>query len=124
MQVHPLHVVVLILGVLYGIRHMDVGRRSLEQFPGVDAGEFGRWKELASGAYRLGFSACFAKVLLDFVFAYVFRTHPPPAPVRWGVGLTLDVGWLLLVVVSYFRIRRAHKLAEKLGVERAREKSG
>jgi hypothetical protein len=117
-SVHPLHIVVLVLGVLFSLRLMDVAQRSEEHHPGVDPSEFRRWKGLARGAYRLAQSACFGKLLLDFLFAYSFRAFPPPAALRWTIGLTLDGGWVVLMIVSYARIRKAHKLAAALGVER------
>jgi len=117
---HPLHLVVLVLGVLFSLRHMDVGHRGAEQHPEVEIQGFTRWKLLASRAYRLGLSACFGKVLLDFLFAYLFRMRPPPVALAWGIGLTLDIGWAVLVGVSFWRIRAAHKLARELGIELGR----
>ena len=96
MQTHLLHPVVLILGVLFAIRRMDVSMRTAEQYPGVEAEAFDRWKRLAMGGYGLGMAASFGKVLLDFAFAYLFfRIYAPAAPVRLAIGLTLDVGHCL-----------------------------
>jgi hypothetical protein len=122
-QTHLLHPIVLILGVLFALRRMDVSMRSAEQYPGVDVEAFGRWKRLAMGGYGLGMASCFGKVLLDFGFAYLFfRIYAPPTVARWTIGLTLDVGWVVLVVVSYLRVRRAHRLARELGVDHRPER--
>jgi hypothetical protein len=68
-------------------------------------------------------ASCFGKVLLDFGFAYLFfRIYAPPTVARWTIGLTLDVGWVVLVVVSYLRVRRAHRLARELGVDHRPER--
>lgn len=123
MQTHLLHPVVLILGVLFALRRMDVSMRTAEQYPGVDAEAFARWKRLAMGSYGLGMASSFGKVVLDFGFAYLFfRIYAPPAGVRLAIGLTLDVGWIVLVVVAYLRVRRAHRLARELGVDHRPER--
>jgi len=122
-QTHLLHPVVLVIGVLFALRRMDVSMRAPEQHPGVPGEAFARWKLRASRAYGLGMAACFGKVMLDFAFAYwFFRLSPPPAAVRWTIGLTLDVGWVVLVVLSYWQVRKAHALAREIGVEAPRTK--
>lgn len=123
MQTHILHPVVLILGVLFALRRMDVSMRAAEQHPTVPVEAFARWKLRAGRAYGLGMAACFGKVLLDLAFAYwFFRLSPPPQAVRLAIGITLDVGWVVLVVVSYWHVRKAHALAREIGVEAARAK--
>ena len=119
MQVHLLHPVVLILGVLFALRRMDVSTRTVEQHPGVEAELFRQWKQRANGAYGLGMAACFGKVLLDFAFAYWFhKLTPPPHAVRITIGLSLDVGWVVLVIVSYWKVRKTHAFARQAGIER------
>jgi hypothetical protein len=122
--VHPLHLIVIVLGVLFGLRRMDVAQRAADHYPGVEPAAFDRWKLQASRGYRLGLTACFAKILLDYLLAYLFVSYPPPPAVRWGVGLTLDVGWAVLVGMSYWRIRGAHALARELGIEQRPAKQG
>jgi hypothetical protein len=122
-QTHLLHPVVLVIGVLFAMRRLDVSMRAPEQHPTVPAEAFARWKLRASRAYGLGMAACFGKVLLDFAFAYwFFRLSPPPQPVRFAIGLSLDVGWVVLVAVSYWHVRKAHALAREIGVEAPRTK--
>jgi hypothetical protein len=122
MAIHPLHPVVLIIGILFALRRLDVSQRLAEQYPGAGAEAFDRWKLLAMRAYGLGMSGCFGKVLLDYLLAYLFHLHPPPAVVARAIGISLDVGWVVLVAVSYLRVRKAHALAREIGVERRPEK--
>ena len=124
MQTHFLHPVVLIIGVLFALRRMDVSMRAPEQYPTVAAEAFARWKLRAGRAYGLGMAACFGKVLLDFAVAYWFFNLPPPPPaaVRKAIGVSLDVGWFVLVAVSYWQVRKAHALAREIGVEAPRTK--
>ena len=116
-QVHPLHPVVLIIGVLFALRRMSVSLRAIEQHPGVEAGAFEGWKARARRAYGLGMSACFGKVLLDFALAYLFERIRPPRLATQVIGIGLELVWLALVVVSYLRVRQAHALARDIGVE-------
>ena len=122
MEIHQLHPVVLIIGVLFALRRMNVSMREAADHPGVSAEAFDRWKLEAARAYRLGMSACFGKVLFDYLFAYLFRAYPPPVVLAWGVGLSLEILWVVLVAVSYWRVRKAHALAREIGVEGRREK--
>lgn len=121
---HPLDLIALILGILFTLRQMDVTQRQAANFPAVREADFTRWWELARGAYRLGSSVCFAKILLDIAAAYWMRHAPPPAAVRWAVGLTLDLGWIALVIVAWVRSRRAHAVARDLGIEVRMRSSG
>lgn len=114
---HPLDLIALILGILFTLRQMDVTQRQAKNFPDVREADFTRWWQRARGAYRLGSSACFAKILLDIAAAYVMQRVPMPAALRIGIGLSLDLGWVALVVVAFLGSRRAHALARDLGIE-------
>jgi hypothetical protein len=114
---HPLDLVALILGILFTLRQMDIANRHADRYPGVAAHDFERWKRSAQSAYRWGSSACFAKVLLDIAFAYLFGRVAVPPALRWTVGLSLDVGWVALVVYSYVRVTRARALGRSVGTE-------
>lgn len=114
---HPLDLIALVLGILFTLRQMDVTQRQAASFPQVREADFDRWWQLARGSYRLGSTVCFAKIIADIAAAYWMRHALPPAAVRWAVGLTLDLGWLALVAVAWFRSRRAHALARDLGIE-------
>jgi hypothetical protein len=114
---HPLDLIALVLGILFTLRQMDVTQRQAASFPQVREADFMRWWQLARGAYRLGSTACFAKILLDIAASYWMRHALPPAAARWSVGLTLDLGWVVLVGIAWMRSRRAHALARDLGIE-------
>jgi hypothetical protein len=114
---HPLDLIALVLGILFTLRQMDVTQRQASTYPQVREADFARWWQRARGAYRLGSTACFAKILLDIGAAYWMRHATLPTAARWTVGLTLDFGWLLLVVTAWVRSRGAHALARDLGIE-------
>jgi hypothetical protein len=114
---HPLDLLALILGILFTLRQMDIANRQPDRYPGVPLADFERWKRAAQVAYRWGSSACFAKVLLDIAFAWLMARYPFPAGLRWGIGLTLDLGWVALVIYSYSRVMRARKLGRAVGTE-------
>jgi hypothetical protein len=122
MVIHPFHPVVLIIGVLFALRRLNVSMRAAEQYEGVDTEAFGRWKLQALRAYGLGMSGSFGKVLLDYLLAALFHLRPPPMLVARAIGISLDVGWVVLVAVAYFRVHKAHALAREIGVERRPEK--
>jgi hypothetical protein len=116
---HPLDLVALILGILFTLRQMDVTNRQADRYPGVPTQDFERWKRSATLAYRWGSSACFGKVLLDIGFSQLMARVALPAGARWGIGLTLDIGWVALVIYSYVRVMRARRYAREIGVELA-----
>jgi len=114
---HPLDLIALVLGILFALRLMDVTQRQATSYPGLREAEFARWWQRARGAYRLGSSACFGKILADIIAAYAMRHTQMPSAARWGIGLTLDLGWVVLVALAVFRSNRAHALARDLGIE-------
>jgi hypothetical protein len=114
---HPLDLIALVLGILFTLRQMDVSQRQAKNYPSVREADFMRWWQRARGAYRLGSSACFAKILLDIIAAYTMRRVPMPMGMRIGIGLTLDFSWVVLVVLAVLRSQRAHTLARDLGIE-------
>jgi hypothetical protein len=114
---HPLDLIALVLGVLFALRQMDVAQRQAASFPHVPPADFARWWQKARGAYRLGTSACFGKILLDIVVAYGMARLPLPRAAQWGIGLSLDFAWVVLVVLAVWRSSRAHRLARELGIE-------
>ena len=114
---HPLDLIALVLGILFSLRQMDTAQREHERFPHVAAADFDAWKRSALNAYRLGASACFGKVLLDIAFKYLMIHYAMSSPWRWGLGLSSDIGWVVLVVLAWWRIRAAHTRARELGIE-------
>lgn len=114
---HPLDLIALVLGVLFSLRQMDTAQRDHQRYPHVAAADFEAWKRHALSAYRLGAWACFGKVLLDIALAYLMGKYPLTVALRWGLGLTSDIGWVALVVLAWWRIRAGHKRGRELGIE-------
>lgn len=114
---HPLDLIALVLGILFSMRQMDTAQREHARYPQVAAADFEAWKRGALRAYRLGSAACFGKVLLDIVLAYLMGKLPMSTPLRWGLGLSSDIGWVVLVVLAWWRIRAAHARGRELGIE-------
>ena len=115
---HPLDLIALILGVLAALRQLETSGRRPESYPWVDAPNFERWKRAAQAAYRLGVSACFGKVLLDIALSLLFRVRPLPFPVQVTIGVSVDLGWVLLMIIAFVRWRRAHAVAREVGMDR------
>lgn len=109
-------VITLVLGIWLTIRKLDVRKREASDHPGVDAAEFGRWKDLALGAYNLGSIGCFAKLALDYLLQYAAPRIGVPWPAIRVGGLVLFLGWVALLVVVWVQAHRAKKLQEKLGL--------
>jgi hypothetical protein len=114
---HPLDLIALVLGILFSMRQMDTSQRDHQRYPHVAASDFDAWKRAALRAYRLGASACFGKVLLDIALAYLMGKFAMTTALRWGLGLSSDVGWVVLVGLAWWRIRAAHARGRELGIE-------
>jgi hypothetical protein len=115
---HPLDLVALILGVYSALRQLDVSGRQLERYPGLDPAVFARWQRMAKGAYRLGMAANFGKVLLDLVLSRLLWAFPMPAALRTGIGLSVDLLWVALLILTFVRARRALAFAREHGLEK------
>jgi hypothetical protein len=115
---HPLDLVALILGIFSALRQMDVAARRAESYPGVEAATFERWQKQAKAAYRLGMAANFGKVLIDLVMSRLLWAFPIPTALRTGIGVSLDVAWVVLLVLTFVRARRALAFAREHGLEK------
>ena len=114
---HPLGLFALVFGILLTMRKLDVGHRLAEQFPNVRAPDFEGWKAQAMAAYGFGVWACFLKLMVDFAGKYLFGRFPPSREVAFTVGISLDVIWIVAMIVTYRKIRAAHAVAGRLGIE-------
>lgn len=115
---HPLDLVALILGIYSALRQMDVSARQADRYPGVEPAIFERWQAKAKAAYRLGMAANFGKVLLDIVLARVLWAFAMPTALRTGIGLSVDVAWVALLILTFVRARRALAFAREHGLEK------
>lgn len=109
-------VLTLVLGIWLTIRKLEVRRREASEHPGIDAADFGRWKELALGAYGLGSLGCFAKLALDYLVQLGGPRLGVPWPAIRVAGLLLFVAWVAVLVTVWVRASRARKLQEELGL--------
>ncbi len=115
---HPLDLVALLLGIFFTLRQMESSSRRSDAFPGVSEQAFERWRLAAKSAYRLGGTACFGKVLVNIAVAFVMQRVPMPVAARYAIGVSLDLGWVALIVLAFLRSRRAHAIAREAGIER------
>ena len=114
---HPLGLFALVFGALLTLRKLDVGHRLAEQFPNVRVSYCEGWKAQAMAAYGFGVWACFLKLMGDFAGKYLFGRFHPSQGVAFTVGISLDVIWIAAMIVTYRRIRAAHAVAGRLGIE-------
>lgn len=114
---HPLGLFALVFGILLTMRKLDVSHRLAEQFPNVRPADFEGWKAQAMAAYGLGVWACFLKLMVDFAGKYLFERFQPPPAVALSIGISLDVAWIVAMIVTWRRIRAAHVVAGRLGIE-------
>jgi hypothetical protein len=115
---HPLDLIALILGLFSALRQMDVSARQASSYPDVDARLFESWRRQAKSAYRLGMAANFGKVLLDLVMSRVLWAFEMPTWLRRGIGGSLDLLWVALLVLTFVRARRALAFARANGIEK------
>lgn len=103
------------LGIFYTIRKLDAQSRSPEQFPHVEPAAFLEWRAREAHVYSTAVLACFLKIFLDLGFTYFFAEEFPPNQVRL-IGATIDLSWLAVVFVTFFRANAVRKLRQRLGI--------
>jgi hypothetical protein len=114
---HPFDIIAILLGIFLALRRSDVRAYEASRYPRVATADFVRWQDRASAAYALGTRACFAKVIADFAYlAFLQHTAPMPLPLQRGIGVSLDLAWVGLLLVCWVRARRARRFAEQLGI--------
>jgi hypothetical protein len=109
-----LDVVALILGISYTLRRLGLARVELEG--SAPSPGFVAYKELQLSAYRLGATACFAKIVVGTLFVVVLG--------RLGVGdenwgkragsALIDLAWVIGLVLAITRGARARRLKQQL----------
>lgn len=115
MGVDVLDIVATILGVWFTLRKLDAQGRQPEAFSHVARADFLDWQEREVSVYRAAVWACFGKVAVDLAFTYLVAPGQDARLVR-AVGATIDLSWLLAVVVSLFRARAVHAHRRRLGI--------
>lgn len=109
-------VVALVLGIFFTIRKLDVRKREASDFPAVDRAGFERWKATALLSYNLGSFGCFAKIALDYGFQFLAARIGLAWSVVRGVGFSLFVVWVGVVVLAWVQSARARRLRDELGI--------
>ncbi len=77
--------------------------------------EFSKWQSQEVSAYQAGLWACFLKVIVDLGFTHFVASDLPFTAVR-AVGATIDLSWLAVLVVTFFRTNQAKKRRRQLGI--------
>jgi hypothetical protein len=127
---NPFGLFALIFGILLTLRKLDVAHRQPSQHPNVSAKDFALWQDTAMRAYGFGVWACFLKIVADFAIGAIFErlglgrwaseASRPAVVVGFVIGASLEVLWIGAMVVTWRKVNRAHRLAEKVGVEHPR----
>jgi hypothetical protein len=115
MGVDALDIVAIILGVLFTIRKLDAQRRTRKEVPHVNPEDFSRWQRLEVSVYSAAIFACFAKVFVDWGFVYFLADGLSVGTVR-AIGATIDLSWVLVVIVTFFRTMRLSKMRQELRI--------
>jgi len=115
MGVDVFDIVAVILGVWFTLRKLDAQSRQPEAFPHVARADFLDWQEREVSVYRTVTWACFGKFALDLAFTYLVAPGQDPRLVR-AVGATIDLSWLAVLVITFFRTSGVRALRRKLGI--------
>jgi hypothetical protein len=115
-----LDVVAVLLGIMFTIAKLDAQGRKPEGFPAVPVADFERWRTWTTSIYRLGSTACFARVVFHQGWAIYLSQHPvtgPAAPRSLVVpAMIVDALFLGILVSTFFRASRARTLRRELGI--------
>jgi tetratricopeptide (TPR) repeat protein len=115
MGVDAFDIVAIILGVLFTIRKLDAQRRNHKEFSHVEEAAFLSWRDQEVSVYGAAMFACFAKVFADWIFVYFFADGLEVRLVR-AVGATIDISWLVVMLVTFFRTRSLAKRRAELRI--------
>lgn len=113
---HPLDLPAILLGIFLLFRRSDVRGEDPSAYPRVLGADFERWRKAMLTAYSLGARACFGRVFLDFALVALLRRFPLELSLQRTVGLSIDIGWVALLITCWVLVRRARKLGERLGI--------
>lgn len=117
----PFDIVAILLGIFLALRKTDVRAEDPSRHPQVPLVDFDRWRARALRAYTIGVRACFAKVMLDYLFLAILQRYPIPLGIERAVGLSIMFGWVTLLVACWFSARGARKLALELKIDLVRD---
>jgi tetratricopeptide (TPR) repeat protein len=109
LRVDVLDIVAIILGVLFTIRKLDAQRRTPQEFSHVEPLAFNVWQRKEVSVYGAAMFASFGKVFADWGFLYFFA-EGLPFRTTVAVGATIDISWILVMVLTVVRSRQLLKL--------------
>lgn len=113
----PFGLFAIIFGILLTLRKLDVAHRQPSQHPNVQPDNFALWQATAMSAYGFGIWACFLKIVVDFVGRWAFGVLQPSLWLGRTIGISLELVWVGALVYTWVKVNRAHRLAERVGVE-------
>ncbi len=120
MLVDTLDIVAIILGIFFTIRKLDAQHRTPKEFPHVDPEVFTEWQAQEVGVYAAGMLACFGKIVIDLAFGFFYvrglSGDPYHDPLARAVGMTVDLSWLLVTLVTFYRATRMSKRRAELRI--------
>ncbi|MGC4092407.1 MAG: hypothetical protein QM756_31930 [Polyangiaceae bacterium] len=117
----PFDIIAILLGIFLALRKSDVRAEDPARHPQVAVPDFDRWRMRATSAYSLGIRACFAKVMLDYLFLAYLQRNPLDLTLQRALGVSITVGWLLLLIACWVGARRARRLADELHINLVRD---
>lgn len=115
LRVDVLDIVAIILGVLFTIRKLDAQRRTPQEFSHVELSAFNSWQSKEVATYGVAMFASFGKVMVDWGFLYFFAQNLP-FRITALVGATIDLSWIAVMVLTFFRSRSLLKLRTELRI--------
>ena len=110
----------IMLLIWFMIAKLDAQGRSPESFPQVPLADFERWRSWTVSIYRLGATACFARVVFHQAWSYYAARHvvgAPAAPKSLVLpALIVDALFFAAVVSTFLRGASARRLRRELGI--------
>lgn len=108
-------ILAVIFGVLFTIRKLDAQRRERSEFPHVAPAAFAIWQKREVSVYGLGLMACFSKVVAKLILVY--GVGPSMGyPLLRTLGMTVDLSWLVLLIVTLVRAHFVSQRRRELGI--------
>jgi len=117
----PFDIIAILLGIFLALRKSDVRGEDPARHPQVSLADFERWRMRAISAYSVGIRACFAKVMADYAFLAYLQRYQMNLSWQRGLGASITVVWLVLLVRCWVGARRARRLADELHIDVVRD---
>ncbi|MDX2051387.1 MAG: hypothetical protein SFV15_03285 [Polyangiaceae bacterium] len=110
-------VIAVIIGISYTLRRLSLAKLEIPASEAPPAG-FEAWRLSQLGAYKLGASVCFAKVVFanGFMFTMGRMGVGDENWTKRGVSMAIDVLWLLGLALAMIKSHKAQKVRKNLGL--------